>query len=141
MQQMGTPMDVYKKPANVFVARFIGSPSMNLFSGTAQDGFLKTADAKLRLPNNAPVKSGETLTLGIRPEDIILAKTGKGNMDTKINVIEHIGRENLLYSLHRGEGGQIVIQSEQDPGQIEVGLSFPDEKCHYFDKDGKRITQ
>ncbi len=142
IQQLGTPMDVYRQPANAFVARFIGSPSMNMFQGELKDDRLVQDDISITLPK--PVVStlknhgGKTFSLGIRPEDITVTQPGKGNMDTDIKVIEHIGSENLLYSFFKN-GSQVVIKTTDDPGHNKVGLSFSAERLHLFDDSNNRI--
>jgi multiple sugar transport system ATP-binding protein len=76
LQQIGTPDDVYDRPANVFVAEFIGSPPMNLMDGTASDGSVFTTDGwQIPLPPGLTRPTGE-VTLGLRPEGIEIAADG-----------------------------------------------------------------
>lgn len=142
IQQLGTPMDVYRSPANAFVARFIGSPSMNIFKGTLEGNALVQDDIRITLPTETLAKlqkqGGDTFTLGIRPEDISLCGAGKGNLDTEIKVVEHIGSENLLYSFFKN-GSQIVVKTTDDPGHTLTGLCFNQDRLHLFDAQDNRI--
>ncbi len=143
VQQMGTPIDVYRKPANTFIARFIGSPSMNLFSGDfdGKSG-LQCDDISIELPASVSSRlkehGGSRFTLGIRPEDIKLTSPGAGNMDADIKVIEHIGNENLLYAFFK-HGVQVVIKTEDDPGHKKVGLKLEADRIHIFDIEQQRV--
>ncbi len=91
IQQIGTPDEVYNDPANVFVAGFIGAPPMNLIPGViGRDGF--TAPAT----RISAIKGRGNVTLGIRPEDISVAKKGKGHIKTAIYSLEPTGDQTLL---------------------------------------------
>jgi ABC-type sugar transport system ATPase subunit len=95
VQQIGTPEEVYGKPANLFVAGFIGTPPMNLIPAKAQDGVLTVAGAPLpiRIPAGAP---GE-LVLGVRPQEVSMANPGdEGSIPGKVWMVELIGSERLI---------------------------------------------
>lgn len=146
IQQMGTPVDVYNKPANVFVARFIGAPSMNIFAGDVihRDGnsVLKTPVSEIRLPPEAAavLKNGghKKAMLGVRPEHFRLVPAGAGHMDVKVDVAENIGSEHLLYSFT--DAGQVVIKTTEHAETKTIGLSLQDGKYHLFDEHEKRIS-
>jgi multiple sugar transport system ATP-binding protein len=94
IEQEGTPMDVYDHPTNLFVAQFIGSPSMNLIKGVADKAHVLTADGiKLPLPKTHGAKPGQDVIYGIRPEDL---DVGKG-FPVKISVTEPTGPEIHVY--------------------------------------------
>ncbi|MGO8655713.1 sugar ABC transporter ATP-binding protein, partial [Rhizobium ruizarguesonis] len=75
IEQIGSPMELYKRPANVFVAAFIGSPSMNLFEGGVSDGGFRI-EGGVSLPLPPQLSQSAARTYGIRPEDLDIAETG-----------------------------------------------------------------
>ncbi len=87
LQQFGTPSDVYERPANLFVAGFIGSPGMSLLRGEAQDGLFQHPAVTLRIDAAGP------MVLGIRPEDVIL---GTGPFTARIRLVEPTGHEQIV---------------------------------------------
>jgi multiple sugar transport system ATP-binding protein len=95
IEQVGTPLDVYDHPTNLFVAEFIGSPSMNLLHGIADKNFvLGAAGIKLPLPKSHRAKLGQKIVYGIRPEHLSL---GKG-IGAKVSVTEPTGPEIHVYA-------------------------------------------
>ncbi|BAT59433.1 sn-glycerol-3-phosphate import ATP-binding protein UgpC [Variibacter gotjawalensis] len=95
VQQIGTPEEVYRKPANLFVAGFIGTPPMNLVPAQVENGVLSIAGTpiSLTLPANAP----RELILGVRPQDVAIANAGEeGAIPGKVWVVELIGSERLI---------------------------------------------
>ena len=82
VEQIGTPLELYDFPRNLFVAAFIGSPSMNILGGHLSDGCFLTADGTvIDLPFTPPGKDGDLVTLGIRPEHFVLDPQGIAAMD------------------------------------------------------------
>ncbi|WP_431710749.1 ABC transporter ATP-binding protein [Glutamicibacter uratoxydans] len=98
LQQVGTPRELYDRPRNVFVAGFIGSPSMNLVELTAHDEQVAFGNAKYP----APGASGGT-TLGIRPEDLRPAPAGEG-AELHVDVVEELGADAYVYGTIHLEG-------------------------------------
>ena len=98
--QLGTPQEIYRRPANVFVAGFIGSPPMNLLSASAAGGRVDAGDLVLEVPG-AP--SGE-LVIGVRPEALRLVTdaTGEHAMQVRVEVVELLGHETIVYGSIRG---------------------------------------
>jgi sn-glycerol 3-phosphate transport system ATP-binding protein len=92
MEQIGTPEEVYQRPATTFVASFIGSPPMNLMDGQADGTRFTIGDTTLQLPAAAP-RSG-ALLLGVRPEHADPAPSG---WSLKVDVVEMLGAERLVY--------------------------------------------
>jgi ABC-type sugar transport system ATPase subunit len=92
IEQMGKPLDLYYKPANLFVAGFIGSPAMNLIPLTVQSktSAATRSGAEIKLPLPASVKKGDLITLGVRPEHLSVTK-GKGLLSAKLDVVERLG--------------------------------------------------
>jgi sn-glycerol 3-phosphate transport system ATP-binding protein len=98
--QLGTPQEIYGRPANVFVASFIGSPPMNLFRGRAVDGRVEAG--ALEAPA-AGVPTGP-LVVGIRPEAFHVPDGGgEPTLDVDVEVVELLGHETILYGTIRGE--------------------------------------
>jgi sn-glycerol 3-phosphate transport system ATP-binding protein len=99
--QLGTPQEIYRRPANVFVAGFIGSPPMNLLSAAAADGRLDAGDLVLEVPD-AP--AGD-LVVGVRPEALrlVTSATGEQAMPVRVEVVELLGHETIVYGSIRGQ--------------------------------------
>jgi multiple sugar transport system ATP-binding protein len=118
LQQCDTPRRMYEKPANVFVAGFIGSPAMNLIEapivdgGVAFDGAMVPVD---RASLSRAVDKGErTVTLGVRPESFDLSATGTGIAVT-VNVVEELGADAFAYGSAKVEGGDVDVIVRVDP--------------------------
>jgi multiple sugar transport system ATP-binding protein len=131
LQQCGTPDAIYRDPANMFVARFIGSPSMNMFrmrvTGTALIG---TADPETRLPLGAGLGplANEEIIVGVRPHHLRLARPGEPGIHAIVDLVEHLGRSNFLVCTPSSEGvleggRAIVFESDADVG-IQPGESL-----------------
>ena len=100
LQQCDTPGTLYDRPANVFVAGFIGSPAMNIVTGPAVDGGVRLGDAVLPVPREqlarASASSGR-VTVGFRPESVQLVGAGQG-VPVVVNVVEQLGSDAFLYT-------------------------------------------
>jgi sn-glycerol 3-phosphate transport system ATP-binding protein len=98
--QLGTPQEIYRRPANVFVAGFIGSPPMNLLSASATGGRVDAGDLVLEVPG-AP---GGELVVGVRPEALRLVTGAAGGraMQVRVEVVELLGHETIVYGSIRG---------------------------------------
>jgi multiple sugar transport system ATP-binding protein len=95
VQQVDTPMKIYKKPANRFVASFIGSPAMNFFAGhVAGQEFHFTSGGKFPLVDALP---DGPATLGVRPEDLLTNGDGMPLAMVTLDVVEHMGHETMIY--------------------------------------------
>jgi len=119
VEQVGSPMDLYNDPVNQFVAGFLGSPSMNF------------------LP--AGLVGRDAATLGIRPENIRIAETGK--LGARITHVEHLGGDtNVLATLDSGEQLTIRLFGQHDHRVGEtVQLDFDESDSYFFDAKGARI--
>ncbi len=101
IQQVGTPLNVYDNPDNIFVAGFIGSPTINLLRGGVKPAAgLATFEAEgvaFELPTNHAAAQEEDVTLGIRPEFISLGSgLGAANINCRVDAVEHLGAETIL---------------------------------------------
>ncbi len=137
VQQVGTPMEIYDRPANTFVAGFIGSPAMNLVSGDIADGVFTGENIRVEgLSHNArgPV------TLGFRAEDATLASDG-GQIGAGIYSVELLGEATMI---SMRVGGELVSVKTTKDYRAEIGdavrVSISPAACHLFDKaTGARI--
>jgi len=153
VQQIDTPLEIYNKPRNKFVAGFIGSPSMNFIVGTIEKrGAMVFAeeDGGLQLPiqkkDESRLKSfiGKKITLGLRPEHIALPSqsSSKGKGTVTVEVVEPMGNEIYLYFSTRKNGPQYVarIEAEREPAVGNtLSLAFDTSKAHYFDVQTEQV--
>ncbi|MDU8910836.1 ABC transporter ATP-binding protein [Aestuariicoccus sp. MJ-SS9] len=137
VQQVGTPTDIYDKPANTFVAGFIGSPAMNLIEGTAQGG---TFSAEGISVSGTPALDGP-VTLGFRAEDAHLAEGGDAQIEAKVYTIELLGDATMITVRI---GGALVSVKAGKEYRAEIGdpvaIAVPTAICHFFDAtSGARV--
>ena len=150
IRQIGTPMELYRQPANKFVAAFIGSPTMNFVSAEARSA--EGLDAVLDLPGGGEVKmktrgtldnqSRGTLELGIRPEHIKLSTPDdpRANIGGTVQILEHLGNSTIMYV--DTKAGQLVVQ---DDGETKirtgenVGVIFDSEHAHLFSANQQAV--
>ncbi|MEQ1686682.1 MAG: sn-glycerol-3-phosphate import ATP-binding protein UgpC [Burkholderiaceae bacterium] len=133
MEQIGTPEEVYHRPATTFVAGFIGSPPMNLINGQA-DGSRFTVDGQtLPLPGAAP-RSG-ALILGLRPEHASLRPAGNLGWQLKVEMLEMLGAERLVYCSAGSVLFTVRVEATLVPPKIGdiVTLQAAPDQLHWFD--------
>ena len=145
IEQVGTPLDLYNKPANIFVAGFIGSPRMNLLPGRIGrvNGHRAEVDVDQGRVIEAefPVapKPGSTITLGVRPEHLVPAEAGTGVLAGEVQLAEHLGGETYIYVAL--DGGRTVTVEIKGQATIEPGtrldLAIDDNRFHVFGPDEK----
>lgn len=150
MQQVDTPLSLYDNPHNLFVAGFIGSPAMNLIEGTPTEGGIKISDYTVPVPREVMSQAGseQSLTLGIRPENLSLSEDGGIPLD--VAHVEELGADSYLYGTLSGlgedeiTGNQYVarIAARQLPGRgTTVRLNADPEHLHIFSSSsGERIA-
>ena len=126
--QAGTPRELYERPANLFVAQFIGSPKMNVWS---------LADAPPRGLETPP----GAVSVGARPEHLRLGPPGEGTLDATVDVLEYLGADSFVIA-DAGAAGRITVRTQETvglrPGQA-VGLALDPARAHLFDADGRAI--
>jgi multiple sugar transport system ATP-binding protein len=147
IEQIGSPLELYHKPQNKFVAGFIGSPTMNFINGTctASDNGKVTIElpsiGTVALARNAPALRDQPVTIGIRPEHLVLGG-GEFNLEVTPRIIEHLGIHTVLYSDLKG--GEIFVglfEGDTDAKEgTPVKLGFPLSHVHLFDKDGATVA-
>ncbi len=138
VEQIGAPLELYDRPANLFVAGFIGSPAMNLMKGKVQGGKF-VSDNGVTLPlNGHAAAEGKPVTYGMRPEHLKISSDGA---PAEVVVIEPMGSETQVVAKMGGQDIVCVLRERVDlkPGQ-QINLA-PDAKlAHLFDGEtGKRI--
>jgi len=143
VEQIGTPLELFDRPGNLFVAQFIGSPSMNVFQGTLRGGAVEALGQRWPLPHSAAgmgrASDGLAVHYGIRPTDLALHSDG---IPAKVVVVEPTGAETEL--LLEVGGQQIVLvmhgRAAAQPDET-VYLSVDLAKAHIFDgKTGQRLS-
>jgi multiple sugar transport system ATP-binding protein len=143
IEQVGTPLEIYNKPANIFVAGFIGSPRMNLMPGRIGrvDGHHAAVDLdhgqalKTDFPN--PPKPGSTITVGVRPEHLVPVADGEGVLKGEVQITEQLGGETYVYvTLPGGRSVTVEIKGQAGvkPGDA-MELAFDGGKFHVFGPD------
>jgi multiple sugar transport system ATP-binding protein len=149
LQQVGTPLEVYEEPANLFVAGFIGTPPMNFIPATLEDGGATIAASGFRLPvpgrwrAAAAGGAGRRVVLGVRPESIReAAREGAGAtfpFSARVEFVEPLGHEAIVH----GRVGQDVVVAKVDPHRApaigaEVPLVLELDALHLFDAATER---
>ncbi|PJE28812.1 carbohydrate ABC transporter ATP-binding protein, CUT1 family [Pseudooceanicola antarcticus] len=149
ISQVGAPLELYHKPANLFVAGFIGNPKMNFIPGTCTA--VSPEGATVELVTGASVTvpvtaagmlQGQPVTLGIRPEHLT---QGAGDVSVEITptVVEHLGVNTVTYADLEGVGNVSALLSgsaDVAPGQ-PARLSFSAADCHLFDAEGQALER
>ena len=143
IEQIGTPLELYNRPDNLFVAGFIGSPRMNLLPGTvARPGIVTVGEGGHEIAcETGALASGAAVTLGVRPEHLALAE-GAG-LPLAIDLVERLGGESYLYGASPGLP-QITLkldgQSAHQRGET-VFLALPSAQLHLFDATGQAVRR
>ncbi|WBU61623.1 sn-glycerol-3-phosphate import ATP-binding protein UgpC [Paracoccus albus] len=122
VEQIGTPLEVYRRPASAFVAGFIGSPAMNLIPSRAVPHLPGSAHAGL---------------LGIRPEDVSIDSNGP--IELRVGAVEELGAQRLVHGQVGGEGFTVTMPSNAELSDT-IRLSVPPDALHRFDTEsGRRL--
>jgi len=130
LQQVAPPMELYRQPANEFVAGFVGSPAMNFLPGDV----IALADRQRR-----------DRILGVRPHDVAIVPPGSGDLDAWVDVVEPRGSELLVFLRlgAKGDGTPLRVVAPPEPPIAEerqVGVKFDRQKLHWFEREsGRRI--
>ena len=153
VMQIDTPINLYEKPKNKFVAGFIGNPAMNFANGTIEGGapsrfVAEGGEWEIDLPPrvSAPLGSarGRAITMGIRPEAVSIVAgpgTAPATATARLDLVESLGNETFIYA----RAGRHDITARVSPQSLpplgsKIVLSFDLEKAHFFDAvSGERI--
>jgi len=146
LQQVGTPRDLYEKPQNVFVAGFIGSPAMNLLPADVVDGGIQFGTAVTAVDRDTVGQAnGKSVTVGVRPEDVVVNTTGEG-LAVVVDVVEELGADGYLYG-HTDINGKRTdlvarVDGRRHPNAGETVVLAPvPGHVHVFDVEtGDRLT-
>ncbi len=124
LQQVGTPREIYARPANRFVATFIGAPGMNVLAGPGDGG-----------------TGGAGRSVGFRPEDTRLAREGDGRWTGAVVLVEPLGADTLVHLTLDGGESVVCRLREGEPPELgrRVGVQAPPERLHHFDASGERL--
>ena len=149
IQQVGTPHEVYRRPANLFVARFLGSPQMNLVPGELRDpesGIVHLQGGWSlpvgRLPGQIPGSPPRPVVLGIRPEDVVAREPDAEGMPCTVAIVSPLGSEQFVETSLAG--ADLTFRVDKDvrvqPGDT-MRLAFPPDRLHLFDAaSGERLS-
>jgi multiple sugar transport system ATP-binding protein len=144
IQQIGAPMEIYSRPANIFVARFVGSPAMTILPATLVEAGGDRAAVRLgdgsvvetHVPR-AGLPAGDPLELGLRPESVKVAPDG--GTGAKVDLVERLGDRTLVYA-HLGDG-QAVVAEDSGTSRVKMGdsvnLRIEGASAHIFGPDGR----
>ncbi|RDJ06765.1 ABC transporter ATP-binding protein [Rhizobium grahamii] len=138
IEQQGKPLDLYDKPANKFVAGFIGSPAMNFIPAlVAEDGKSLTIDlgtVKHRIAIDHQVQTGRKVTVGIRPEHIGITAAGQGIFDVPVSVVESTGSSTFVTASTTPE--LTVVETGRGTARAGemIGMNVDPANLHLFDE-------
>ena len=134
---VGTPRELYRRPENLFVAQFIGSPRMNIVACAAAGGRYRLEGGG----GGAFGGAGDPVQLGIRPEHISVCAPDEGQCTGEVDVVEYLGADTFLV-VDCGPFGAITVRTAGDARYThgaKVGLAFEADNCHFFDRSGRRL--
>jgi multiple sugar transport system ATP-binding protein len=150
VEQVGAPLDLYHRPANLFVAGFLGSPQMNFW--LSEVIHVGASSATVRGPTGgavdipvlgAELQAGAPVTVGIRPEHVTLGESESAPTRGRLELVEQLGESHLLYV----RIGPDLVLTARAPGDAsyaagqEVTVSFPPGLCHLFDATGSTVPR
>jgi multiple sugar transport system ATP-binding protein len=145
LQQVDTPLNLYDKPRNLFVAGFIGSPAMNLLNAHSKEGRVRIGDYEIPVDRAATSKANGDITVGVRPESWRLVGEGEG-LPVKVNVVEELGADGFVYG-HSGVEGtpdQVIIRIDARRSHRKgetIYVTTDPQHVHVFDTDsGARLS-
>ncbi|EFO29388.1 maltose/maltodextrin import ATP-binding protein MalK [Roseibium sp. TrichSKD4] len=143
IRQYDTPRILFDKPANPFVASFIGSPQMNLFGVSSATDHLVTTDenAEIRLPDASMALLSDAAVIGVRPEHLKLKTEAAGTgLNATVDLVENLGDESVIHLL---AGDQRITARSHEPVECEIGqsvfLGFDTNRAHFFDDMKERL--
>jgi multiple sugar transport system ATP-binding protein len=146
LQQVDTPLNLYDKPVNLFVAGFIGSPQMNLLEATAVDGQARIGEFTVPVDPAASQRMRGNITVGVRPEAWRIVSESEGGLPVRVTVVEELGADAFVYGTSGVEGtpNNIIVRvSARDSvrkGET-IHVTTDPRNVHVFDTDtGERLS-
>ena len=139
LQQVDAPLTLYDKPANLFVAGFIGSPRMNLVEAKVVDGHALVGDVRIEVPPG-PDGVPETVTIGVRPEAFRLVPADRGGLPMEVLLVEELGADSYVHGFAEiaGERHLLIVRAEERgsvrKGDVVHALPEP-ARVHVFDSE------
>jgi ABC-type sugar transport system ATPase subunit len=133
--QVGSPAEIYSEPKNLFVAGFIGQPSINTVKGRIENGRFKSDGGGIDIASS--MGNTENVTMAIRPEHLEYAEETDGNFTAKVIGHEDHGHEAILF--FEVEGCTWAFRTKERYSGGLLTLSLPQESILYFDNEGERI--
>ncbi len=137
LQQVGTPGEIYDHPANLFVAGFIGTPTMNFVPASISNGSAKASGFEVKLPKQLAAGKG---TLGFRPEAVTdRVADGGTSFEMKVDVVERLGSDQFLYGSVGGDQvtARVDPRMNVSPGD-RVKLGLDTRTLHFFDAESEQ---
>jgi multiple sugar transport system ATP-binding protein len=147
LQQVDTPLGLYDKPVNLFVAGFIGSPQMNLLEAHAKDGQAQIGQYLVPVDPTASRRMQGNITVGVRPEAWRLVSENEGGLPVRVTVVEELGSDAFVYGTSGVEGAPnniIVRVSARDSVHKgdTIHVTTDPHHVHVFDTDtGERLSE
>jgi multiple sugar transport system ATP-binding protein len=137
IEQVGSPLELYDRPANQFVAQFIGMPQMNIIDTSALPAV------------NSVVGAGASHDgfIGVRPENVVVKPAGEGRLNGRVDLVESLGNNTLIYANVAGgkEGGVQIVAAQSTRTQLHVGdpvgLDIVPSSFHLFNRQGQTVAR
>ncbi len=148
VEQVGSPLELYHRPNNMFVAGFIGSPKMNFVKAIATP--MKGGKIALALPGGTKIilndqgkklSEGQAVTLGIRPEHITIGQKNDGELKGTLRIAEYLGSETMFYA-SLADGTDLSVKADgltTAKSGADIKFGVPAAACHLFDSNGNTI--
>jgi multiple sugar transport system ATP-binding protein len=147
LQQVDTPLNLYDRPVNLFVAGFIGSPQMNLIEAKAVEGKAQIGNYQVPVDPTSERKMSGNITVGVRPEAWRLVSAAEGGLPINVTVVEELGADGFVYGTCDVEGtpGNVIVRVSSARDSIKKGdtihVTTDPKNVHVFDTDsGERIS-
>ena len=149
--QVGPPLALYHHPVNLFVAGFIGSPKMNFLPGRLTR--IEPTSVTITLPDGSTARAlvdasaaqpGDMVTLGIRPEHVMLDASTNNTVQAEVVHVEHLGESSFLHTQVQGVENHVIVRQEGDTAArmgdcLTLGLAA--RHCHLFDAQGRAFKR
>jgi multiple sugar transport system ATP-binding protein len=149
--QVGPPLALYHHPVNLFVAGFIGSPKMNFLPGrltriepTSVTIMLPDGSTARALVDASAAQPGDMVTLGIRPEHVMLDASTNNTVQAEVVHVEHLGESSFLHTQVQGVENHVVVRQEGDTAATmgdRLTLGLATRHCHLFDAQGRAFKR
>ena len=151
VEQVGSPLELYHRPANQFVAGFIGSPKMNFIKTQACE--LNGDKARVNLPGGVPIEipvqpeqvdGNIGFMIGVRPEHLVAGDRGDARIEGRVVVVEHLGSDTFAYIDVPGNGTNLMVRTDGN-SPVRVGdtmsVGMRAAACHLFNEQGRSVTR